>query len=48
MPGKVQEYRVHRMTTPQPPRRKLNEGEEPPPHKPPSRSTLHDEIVTLR
>lgn len=45
--GKVQEYRIHRMTP----------GEEPNPHsksnrphtgKPPSRSTLHDEIVTLR
>ena len=46
-PGKVQDYRVHRMTV------RL----EPNPHsrsnrplrdKPPSRSTLHDEIVTLR
>ncbi|MDB5584474.1 MAG: integrase [Bradyrhizobium sp.] len=46
-PGKVQEYRVHRMTT------RL----EPNPHskskhklkdKPPARSTLHDEIVTIR
>lgn len=46
-PGKVQDYRVHRMTA------RL----EPNPHsrsnrplrdKPPSRSTLHDEIVTLR
>tara|TARA_B100000965_G_scaffold337317_2_gene304065 strand:+ start:1105 stop:2421 length:1317 start_codon:yes stop_codon:yes gene_type:complete len=49
--GKVQEYRIHRMTPPEP---------EPAPHpeadsesagkkwKPPSRSTLHDEIVTLR
>jgi len=45
--GKVQEYRMHRMTP----------SEEPNPHsksnrphtgKPPSRSTLHDEIVTLR
>jgi len=45
--GKVQEYRMHRMTP----------TEEPNPHsksnrphtgKPPSRSTLHDEIVTLR
>ena len=35
-PGKVQEYRVHRMTTP------TKSG------KPPSRSTLHDEIMTLR
>lgn len=46
-PGKVQDYRVHRMSA------RL----EPNPHsrsnrplrdKPPSRSTLHDEIVTLR
>lgn len=45
--GKVQEYRIHRMTP----------ADEPNPHsksnrphtgKPPSRSTLHDEIVTLR
>jgi integrase len=45
--GKVQEYRMHRMTP----------SDEPNPHardnrphtgKPPSRSTLHDEIVTLR
>jgi integrase len=45
--GKVQEYRMHRMTP----------AEQPNPHsksnrphtgKPPSRSTLHDEIVTLR
>ena len=45
-PGKVQEYRVHRMTTykepnPESKRKGL-------PKKPPSRSTLHDEIVTLR
>lgn len=45
--GKVQEYRIHRMTP----------GDQPNPHsksnrphtgKPPSRSTIHDEIVTLR
>ena len=51
-PGKVQEYRVHRATTPpvgsKKPVRTLQEGEAPPPYKPPSRSTLHDEIVTLR
>jgi integrase len=57
-PGKVQEYRVHRMTTPvvrKPPvekaagikAAKLAEDQKPP-HKPPARSTLHDEIVTLR
>ena len=46
-PGKVQEYRVHRITS----------RHEPNPHsktnrpvtdKPPARSTIHDEIVTLR
>jgi hypothetical protein len=45
--GKVQEYRVHRMTPSDkpPPLSKSNR-----PHKPnrPSRSTLHNEIVTLR
>jgi integrase len=39
-PGKVQEYRVHRMTS----RLDPKTGEP----KRPSRSTLHDEIVTLR
>jgi hypothetical protein len=48
--GKVQEYRVHRATTPpvgskQPV--KMTKGETPA-YKPPSRSTLHDEVVTLR
>jgi integrase len=55
-PGQVQEYRVHRLTTPPAP----NEpepvagpkgGKRPPPRrttKSPARSTLHDEIVTLR
>ena len=45
-PGKVQEYRVHRMTTyaePNPLSKSLTQRT-----KPPSRSTLHDEIVTLR
>jgi len=37
--GKVQEYRVHRMTPPK---------DAPENWKPPARSTLHDEIVTLR
>jgi integrase len=56
-PGKVQEYRVHRMTTP--PATKIQDAAAtalngqrkappPSPHKPPARSTLHDEIVTLR
>lgn len=35
-PGKIQEYRVHRMSSPS------RSG------KPPARSTLHDEIMTLR
>jgi integrase len=55
-PGKVQEYRVHRMTSPvaanvatdghssDPNQKKSNKR----PWKAPSRSTLHDEIVTLR
>ena len=45
--GKVQEYRVHRMTSynvPNP----LSKSTRPPRSQPPSRSTLHDEIVTLR
>lgn len=49
--GKVQEYRVHRATTPpggsQRPARKSPDGQ-PLAYKPPSRSTLHDEVVTLR
>jgi hypothetical protein len=47
-PGKVQEYRVHRMTVnPQahPPESK---SKRKPKTTPPARSTLHDEIVTLR
>jgi integrase len=47
-PGKVQEYRVHRMTpNPEahPPESKSNRK---PKATPPARSTLHDEIVTLR
>jgi integrase len=54
-PGKVQEYRVHRMTTPvvrnpKPAEAPAAEASKVPakPHKPPARSTLHDEIVTLR
>jgi integrase len=46
-PGKVQEYRVHRMTTyaePNP----HSKSQHKPKNKPPARSTLHDEIVTLR
>jgi integrase len=50
-PGKVQEYRVHRISNPrphQPPVEPKPGEEEPPPPKPLARSTLHDEIVTLR
>jgi len=54
-PGKVQEYRVHRMTTPTPAKAPVEpapKGKRPPPprrpSKAPARSTLHDEIVTLR
>src|SRR5665213_2910212 len=46
-PGKVQEYRVHRMTSygePNPASKSLHQ----PRKTPPARSTLHDEIVTLR
>ena len=46
-PGKVQEYRVHRMTTyaaPNP----HSKSQHKPKAKPPVRSTLHDEVVTLR
>jgi hypothetical protein len=50
-PGKVQEYRMHRATTP--PVGMLKTApkvidDKEPVHKAPSRSTLHDEIVTLR
>lgn len=55
-PGKVQEYRVHRMTPPstvsgEVPARTVANGERlsyTRPWKAPSHSTLHDEIVTLR
>ncbi len=46
-PGKVQEYRVHRMTSrlePNP----ASRSNRPLVDKPPARSTLHNEIVTLR
>lgn len=45
--GKVQEYRVHRMTTYNDPN-PLSKSNRPPRTQPPARSTLHDEIVTLR
>jgi len=47
-PGKVQEYRVHRMTSynePNPESKSLHKLKD---KKPPARSTLHDEVVTLR
>lgn len=53
-PGKVQGYRVHRMTAPPataPTAIEVNDGQRrrvQRPWKAPSRSTLHDEIVTLR
>lgn len=46
-PGKVQDYRIHRMTSrlePNP----ASRSNRPLKDKPPSRSTLHNEIVTLR
>lgn len=58
--GKVQEYRVHRMSAPaakpQPKAKGMAKAEEGAdadqpearPWKPPARSTLHDEVVTLR
>jgi integrase len=52
-PGKVQDYRLHRATTP-PAYDKKWRGtstagdDQKPKFKPPARSTLHDEIVTLR
>ena len=46
-PGKVQDYRIHRMTSrlsPNP----ASRSNRPLKDKPPARSTLHNEIVTLR
>ncbi len=45
--GKVQEYRVHRMT-PQEENPKHSKSNRPAKDKPPARKTLHNEIVTLR
>lgn len=49
-PGLVQQYRAHRMTVrrPRPIKRDLRPGEEMPLFPVPARSTLHQEIVTLR
>jgi integrase len=46
-PGKVQEYRVHRMTT-WAEANPASKSKNAPKSKPPARSTLHNEIVTLR
>jgi integrase len=46
--GKVQEYRVYRMTGRKPGEEAAATDPAAPPHKAPSRSTLHDEIGTLR
>jgi hypothetical protein len=46
-PGKVQDYRIHRMTSrlePNP----ASKSNRPLLDKPPARSTLHNEVVTLR
>src|ERR1035438_746419 len=45
--GKVQEYRVHRMTSQLEPTPESKSNRRPT-GKPPARSTIHDEIVTLR
>jgi len=49
-PGLVQQYRAHRMTVrrPRPIKRQLKQDEEIPLYPVPTRSTLHQEIVTLR
>lgn len=46
-PGKVQEYRVHRMTSYADPNPNSKSNHKPT-TKPPARSTIHDEVVTLR
>jgi integrase len=46
-PGKVQEYRVHRMTNYAAPNPN-SKSQHKPKAKPPARSTIHDEVVTLR
>jgi integrase len=46
-PGKVQEYRVHRMTSYNEPNPE-SKSKAKPRTRPPARSTLHDEVVTLR
>lgn len=48
--GKVQEYRIQRMTPPEGEGESADDAgdEKQKPWKPPARSTIHDEIVTLR
>jgi integrase len=46
--GKGQDYRVYRLTGKKPGEENKPTDPAAPPHKPPSRSTLHDEFVTLR
>jgi integrase len=46
--AKGQEYRVYRITGKKPGDEETPADVKAPPHKPPSRSTLHDEFVTLR
>lgn len=46
-PGKVQEYRVHRIATSKARKAPTDDPDATPP-KPPARSTIHDEIVALR
>jgi integrase len=46
--AKAQEYRVYRITGKKPGEEAAPPDPKAPPHKPPARSTLHDEFVTLR
>jgi integrase len=46
--GKAQEYRVYRITGKKPGEEAAPADPAAPPYKPPARSTLHDEFVTLR
>lgn len=42
------DYRIYRMTGKKPGEKEPKPDENTPPHKPPARSTLHDEVITLR
>jgi integrase len=46
--GKAQDYRVYRITGKKPGEEDSPVDPTAPPHKPPARSTLHDEFITLR